>query len=240
MINIKPVHFVAKSEDVAEIVLMPGDPLRAKYIAENFLENAKCINTIRNMFAYTGEYKGKKVTVASSGMGCPSMCIYAYELYHFYNVKKIIRIGTGGSLSKDVRIKDIVIADRAYSTSAIDIAINKKHEYFIEADQETNDILEKTIQSKGYSYKRGNILTGEVFDVYFDISHILDFFKDKDLLADEMEAFALFCIAKLENKKAACMMTIVDSKFETIIVDPKDRETSLNNMIITALDAIII
>ncbi len=235
----EPVHFIANKENVAEIVLMAGDPLRAKYIAEKFLTNAKCINVIRNMLAFTGEYKGKKVTIASSGMGCPSMSIYAYELFHFYNVKKIIRIGTCASLSKNIKIGTNIIADKAFSISSIDLAINKKHKYYYEADIETNNILEKIFKDKNYKYVRGNILTGDVFDVYFDISHILEFFKDKNLIAGEMETFALFLIAKKENKKASCILTTVDSKFENYIISPEDREKHLDEMIISALESIL-
>ena len=107
-------HIESKLEDIAPVVLMPGDPLRAKYIAENFLEDAKLINKVRNMFGYTGTYKGKKVTVFASGMGIPSIGIYSYELYKFYNVEKIIRIGTCGSFNKDIKLLDVVLSSGEY------------------------------------------------------------------------------------------------------------------------------
>ena len=113
-------HIESKKEEIAPIVLMPGDPLRAKYIAENFLENVTLVNHVRNMFAYTGTYKGKKVTVFPSGMGIPSMGIYSYELFKFYDVKKIIRIGTCGSFHEDIKCLDVVLAEKAYSKTYFD------------------------------------------------------------------------------------------------------------------------
>ena len=120
-------HILCPKENIAKIVLMPGDPLRAKYIAENFLEEPRLVNEIRNMLGYTGFYKGVKVTVLAHGMGCPSIGIYAYELYKFYDVEKIIRIGTCGALQKDIYVKDVILASNAYSISTFDVPIFKKH-----------------------------------------------------------------------------------------------------------------
>ena len=114
-----PVHIVTDKKNIASRVLLPGDPLRAKYIAENYLENAELINTVRNMLGYTGYYKGKKVTVIGSGMGCASVCIYAYELYQIYNVKKIIRIGSAGAFNPNISVGDIVLGNYSFSFSNI-------------------------------------------------------------------------------------------------------------------------
>ena len=131
-------HIESNLEDIAPIVLMPGDPLRAKYIAENFLEDAKLINKVRNMFGYTGTYKGKKVTVFASGMGIPSIGIYSYELYKFYNVQKIIRIGTCGSFNKDIKLLDVVLSSGAYCKSYFDVLLDGVDIDFIQSSDELN------------------------------------------------------------------------------------------------------
>ena len=132
-------HIESRKEDIAPIVLMPGDPLRAKYIAENFLEDAKLINKTRNMFGYTGTYKGKKVTVFASGMGIPSIGIYSYELFKFYDVEKIIRIGTCGSFNKDIKVLDVILSTGSFCKSYFDVLLDGKDVDFIESNKELND-----------------------------------------------------------------------------------------------------
>lgn len=142
--DMKPIHIVAEKKDIAPIVLLPGDPLRAKYIAENFLKDAKLVNSVRNMLAFTGTYKDVPVTVMGSGMGCPSIGIYSYELYHFYDVKKIIRIGSSGSLNPNVKISDVVLSTGAYSESALAYSWNKDTNKYQEASTQLNEIIANT------------------------------------------------------------------------------------------------
>ncbi|MDD4705702.1 MAG: purine-nucleoside phosphorylase [Bacilli bacterium] len=235
-----PIHIVTEKDNIADLVLLPGDPLRAKYIAENYLENAKLINEVRNMFGYTGTYKGKRITVIGSGMGIPSVAIYAYELYKFYNVNKIIRIGSAGAFNKDVKVTDIVLGKDAYSDSNFVYAIKKRNEKLIKSSNTLNEKILNKSKELNIPVYYGTIYTSEVFDVYHNIDHLKDNIpKNIKPLASEMEAFGLFHIADLLNKKATCLVTISDSKFE----DNKDltseeRQNALNKMIILALESI--
>jgi len=232
----KPVHIVCNKEDVSELVLMPGDPLRAKFIAENYLRDAKLINDIRNMFGYTGYYKNKKVTVIASGMGIPSMGIYAYELIRFYGVKTIIRIGTCGSLNEKVKIGDLIVPTRTTSFSTFAESFSQdKNKTFNASEKLVNSLLSVCDEN----VHTGGILTSDIFDVYSDITYTLNELNLKDALASEMECFALFHLAKREKIDAACILTCVDSKYEKNIITPEERETKLNNMIEVALEAII-
>ena len=232
-------HIGCEKEDVSDLVLMPGDPLRAKYIADNFLEDVKLINNVRNMFAYTGYYKGKRITVFPSGMGIPSMGIYAFELFKFYDVKKIIRIGTAGSFSKEIKIMDVVLSEgataRSYFTELLD---NKVLEY-VPASKSLNMSIIDCANQMGISCNVGRTITSDVFDPYCDDKEAFAsyFFGDK-YLASEMEAFALFYLAERFNRDASCLVTIVDSKYEERIVSSEDREKSLNDMITIALESI--
>ena len=236
-----PVHIVTEKENIAPLVLLPGDPLRAKYIAEIFLENAKLVNTIRNMFAFTGTYKGRTVTVMGSGMGMPSMGIYSYELFHFYNVNKIIRIGTCGSNKPEVKINDTILSTGAYTPSNFSYQWGKYDDNMLETNVELNNTIESTAKEDGIELKKGPTLTSDVFDVYSSIDHIKEQCPVNEyLLATEMEAFALLHTARIEHKQASVLMTVVDSKFQPgVIITPEERETNLNNMIKLALDSII-
>ncbi len=229
------IHIESAKEDIAEIVLMPGDPLRAKYIAENFLTNYKEVNHTRNMLGYTGYYKDKRVTVFASGMGIPSMGIYSYELFKFYDVKKIIRIGTCGSNKEEIKVGDVILADSAYSESSFGEIVTPGIGKIIESSKELTDNIYQKALSNNLNIKRGMVYTSDVFDVYFDTSKIL---AGKNLLVSEMEAYGLFFIAKYLNKEATAILTVVDSKFEDKIISSEDRETALNNMIKLALEAI--
>lgn len=230
------IHIESAKEDIAEIVLMPGDPLRASYIAKSFLSDCKEVNALRGMLAYTGYYKGQRVTVFASGMGIPSVGIYSYELFKFYDVKKIIRIGTCGSNKEEVKVGDIIIADAAYSESSFGTIIDPGTPKTIKANEELTDKLYQTALKNNTRVKKGLIYTSDVFDVYFDIKRILE---GKDLLASEMEAYGLFFIANYLNKEAAAILTVVDSKYENNVIPPKDREKALNEMISLALESII-
>lgn len=236
-----PVHIVTEKDNIANIVLLPGDPLRAKYIAENFLTDYKLVNTIRNMFAYTGYYKGKKITVMGSGMGCPSVGIYAYELYKFYDVDKIIRIGSSGSNKEDVKILDVVLSKGCYSESAFALHWNNSKDKYIESSDSLNQLVLKTAKEMNINVKFGPTFTSDVFDVYAPIYHLLENCPIKDeLMCTEMEGYALMFIAKICEKEATMMTTVVDSKFQPgIVVSPENRESSLNEMITLALESII-
>jgi len=234
-------HIESKEEDIAKVVLMPGDPLRAKYIADNFLEDVKQVNAVRNMWAYTGTYKGTRVTVFPSGMGIPSVGIYSYELYNFYNVEKIIRIGTCGSFHKDVKILDIILSKCAYCKTYFNKLLDGGEEEYVASSDRLNKQIEETAAKKNLSLKVGNTITSDVFDVYCDDKELFrsNYPQDWDFLSVEMEAFALFYVAKKLGKEATCLMTVVDSLFDKRSLTSEDRQNSLNEMITLALESVI-
>ena len=235
-----PVHINASVNDIAEIVLMPGDPLRAKYIAENFLSDAKEVCNLRNMLGFTGTYKGKRVTVMGSGMGMPSMGIYSWELYHYFNVKKIIRIGTCGAVSKKCLVPDLILATASFSESNFAYTFDNFEGNITYASKELNDKIIKTAEELNYKLHVGNITTMDVFGPYVDYDRILNRIPSElNVLGEEMEAFALFHIANHFNREAACLATVVDSKFSDIVLTGEQRQNSLNEMITLALESII-
>lgn len=234
------IHIESKKEDIAELVLMPGDPLRAKYIAENFLDNYKLVNQVRNMFGYTGYYKGTKVTVFASGMGIPSIGIYAYELFKYYDVKKIIRIGTSGSFNKDIKILDVVLSTGAFAKSYYDLQLDGHDTNFAPASVKLNNLIQQAADETNSPLKIGKTITSDVFDIYCDnISEFKDNFNFANFLAVEMEAFGLFYLAKKFERDASCLLTVVDSIYDKRSLSSEDRQNSLNQMITLALDAII-
>lgn len=232
-------HNEAKKEQIAKTVIMPGDPLRAKYIAENFLENAKLVNSVRNMYAYTGSYKGKQITIMASGMGMPSMGIYCYELYQFYDVDTIIRIGSCGTFVPEVKMGNILLVDQSYTEGNFAFAMNNETCHIAEASSEISSIICQTANENKLKLVKGTILCNEYFDPYVEnIQILLDRLpKEYKILGSEMESFALYYTAKVLNKKAACLLTVVDSMFENKSMTPEERQTSLNTMITLALDA---
>lgn len=233
-------HIESALEDIAPVVLMPGDPLRAKYIAENFLQNAKLINTVRNMYGYTGNYKGKKVTVFASGMGIPSIGIYSYELYKYYNVEKIIRIGTCGSFHKDIKLLDVILSSGAYCKSYFDELLDGVDIDFIQSSETLNRSIMNTAKIRNIDLKFGKTITSDVFDLYCDDENrFRRNFPDMNFLSVEMEAFGLFYIAKKLGREASCLMTVVDSLYDKRSLTSEERETSLNEMIEMALESII-
>lgn len=234
-------HNEAKKEDIASTVLMPGDPLRAKYIAENFLEDIKVVNTVRNMLGYTGYYKGKRVTVFASGMGMPSIGIYAYELYKFYDVKNIIRIGSCGAYSEKLNIFDTILVDKSYTEGNFAYALEGKDCHLTDADTYLNDVIKQTALEENTEIITGNVLCSEVFDYYVaNLDDLISRFpKELNIIGAEMESFALFYIAKYLNKKASCLLTVVDSHYKHQEISAEERQNSLNTMIKLALDASI-
>lgn len=235
-------HNEAKKGDIAPIVLTSGDPKRCEYIAKKYLKNIKLVNSVRGMTAYTGEYKGKRITIFPSGMGMASMGIYAYELYNFYDVEIIIRMGTCGTLSKNMEVLDMILLEGSYTESNYALMLNRDNQTHLSyASEELNILIEKTAQEKNFDYKKGYGLCNEAFDVYLKDEQFEEMInqlpKTINIIATEMEAFALFYIAKMLNKKAACLLTLVDSRYQKDkIVTSKEREQKLDNMIILALE----
>ena len=233
-------HIESEKKDIAKVVLMPGDPLRAKYIAENFLDNPRLINKVRNMFGYTGTYKGHEVTVFASGMGIPSIGIYSYELFKFYDVEKIIRIGTCGSFNEDIKLLDVVLSKGSYCKSYFDQLLDNNDVDYIESSEELNKKVLDTASSRNIDLKYGKTITSDVFDLYCDDhSEFRSNFPKDNFLSVEMEAFGLFYIANKLNKEATCLMTVVDSLYDKRSLTSEDREKSLNDMIELALESII-
>ena len=232
-------HNEAKIDEIAKTVIMPGDPMRAKYIAENFLENYKLVNKVRGMYAYTGKYNGKEITVMASGMGMPSMGIYCYELYKFYNVENIIRIGSCGSYKPELKLFDIILADQVFSEGNFALTLNNDNCHIANASSELNNIVEETAKENNISIVKGNTVCTDCFDVYMtDVNQFLNRVPNNfNPVSAEMEAFALFYVAKVLNKKACCLMSVVDSKYIKDIATPEERESGLNNMIKLALDS---
>ena len=234
-------HNSAEKEDVAKTVIMPGDPLRAKYIAEKYLTDYKLVNEVRGMYAYTGLYKGKRVTVMAHGMGMPSIGIYSYELYKFYDVDEIIRIGSCGAYLEDMKLFDIILSTAVYSESNFALTLNNDDQHIAYSDEELNVKIEKVAYQNNIKLYRGMTACLDCFDVYMtDINKYFERMpKGVKPIAAEMEAFALFYIAKMLGKKAACLMSVVDSKYIKEEATPEEREKGLDKMIELALDSVL-
>ena len=232
------IHIESKKEDIADLVIMSGDPLRAKYIAENFLDEYKMVNDVRNMYGFTGYYKGKRVTIFSHGMGIPSIGIYAYELYKFYDVKKIIRLGTCGTLNRDVRLRDVILATSAYSVSTFPLLFDGDTDKEYSASKNLNDEIMEVAKKLEIPLKVGKIITSDVFDPYANTEKFNSCFPEDNYLGSEMEAFGLFYLAYKLKKDAACMLTVVDSKLDKRALSSDERQMSLNEMITIALETL--
>ena len=228
-------HIESKLEEIADTVIMPGDPLRAKLIAEKYLKNYKQVNTIRNMFAYTGYYKDKLVTIMGSGMGMPSIGIYSYELYKEYNVKNIIRIGTCGAYTKDLDLYDVILVNAAYSDSTYAKVQNNSDDTLIEASQALNLYIKNTSDELNKHLSIANIYSSDVF--YKENDNYKEIYDKYGCLGVEMESFALFHNAKILNKRAACLLTVTDNFETNKKIDASDRQNSLTNMIEIALES---
>lgn len=235
-------HNRAENGQIAKTVLMPGDPLRAKFIAETFLEDPVLFNDVRGMFGYTGTYKGKKISVMGSGMGMPSIGIYSYELYSQYGVENIIRIGSAGSYTADAKVYDVVLATGAYSESSFAKTMNGTTEDILLPSAELCDALRKSAKELGIPMVEGNIHSSDVFYRH-DNSKNPTYWErlrdEKGCVAVEMESFALFCNAKALGKRAACLLTISDSFISHEETTAEERQTSFTNMMKIALEASI-
>lgn len=227
-------HIKAEKDQIAKTVLMPGDPLRAKFIAETFLENAVCVNTVRNMLAYTGEYNGKKVTVMGGGMGMPSVGIYTYELFNFYDVEQIIRIGTAGTLSDNVQLRDVVIGIGASTDSNYGSQYGLPGTIAPICDFNLARKAVETGESMGIRTVPGNILSSDIF--YNDNNQALEKWAQMGVLAVEMEAAALYMNAARAGKRALCLLTISDAPFRGESLSVEDRQIGFTDMMKIALE----
>ena len=232
-------HNEAKKEDIAKIVLMPGDPLRSKYIADTFLKDVKLVNSVRNMLGYTGTYKGKRLTVFASGMGMPSIGIYSYELYKFYDVDTIIRIGSCGAYTEELNLLDTILVDNSYTEGNYAFELTGEEKHIDSSNAEVNSIIENTAKELDIPYVKGNTLCTDCFDYYVkDVNELIKRFpKDLNIIGAEMEAFALFYNAHYLGKKASCLLSVVDSHYKHEEISAEERQTFLNSMITLALES---
>lgn len=228
-------HNEAKIGDIARTVLMPGDPLRAKFIAENFLENPVQFNAVRGMLGYTGTYKGKKVSVMGSGMGMPSIGIYSYELYKFYGVENIIRVGSAGAYTDTLELFDVVLADSAYSESTFAKIQSGYDKDTVLPSASLNAAIEEAAAEIGKKLVKGCIHSSDVF--YRQVP--CNPYKEKSALCVEMESFALFANAMALGKNASCILTISDSLVTHKETTAQQRQTAFTDMMEIALNAAI-
>lgn len=227
-------HILANKEDFAKTVLMPGDPLRSKFIAENFLEDAKLVNNVRGIHGYTGLYRGKRVSVHASGMGIPSIGIYSWELFNFFDVENIIRVGSAGAFHDDLRLMDIVAAMGASTDSNFVHQFNLKGHFAPIADYKLLSTAVKAAESMGKEIKVGNMFSSDNF--YDDGSDGAEQWKKMGILGVEMEAAGLYMNAARSGKRALCICTISDHIFKKEELSPEDRQTSFKDMINIALE----
>ena len=234
MTNTQTPHVGAKIWEIANTVLMPGDPLRAKFIAENFLEDVVQFNTVRNMFGYTGTYKGKRISVMGGGMGMPSIGIYSYELFNFYNVENIIRIGTAGSLSEKVQLRDVVIGLGASTNSNYAMQYNLPGTFAPIASYELVRDAANVAAEKNINAVVGNILSSDTF--YCADKTANEKWISMGILAVEMEAAALYMNAAEAGKKALCLLTISDCPLTGESLSAEERQNSFTQMMEIALE----
>ena len=236
MANYPTPHIEVKDPSlIAKTVLMPGDPLRAKFIADTFLTDVKQINGVRNMFGFTGLYKGKPITVFGSGMGQPSIGIYSYELFNFYGVENIIRIGSAGSYSADLAVYDTVLVSHAFSESTFAKVAFDIEGDTLPANAELNDVLRQCAKDVNVPLKEAIIHSSDVF--YHTGSFSWEKVRDeKGCKAVEMESYALFANAIASGKKAACLLTISDSFITHEVTSAEERQNSFTNMMKVALE----
>lgn len=229
------VHIESKENEIAKVVLMPGDPKRSEYIAKNFLDDYKLVNDVRGMTAYTGYYKGKLVTVFPSGMGCPSMGIYSYELFKHYRVENIIRIGSTGGYSEKLKLNDVILVTGSYSESVYGQALDNNYDKLVFSNNELNEIIENVALDTNISIVKGNIYCGDAFyEADYDFRERS---REKDVLGIEMETFALFNNARYFGKRATSLLTVSDLFFSSEKLTSEEREKNLNEMIILALES---
>ncbi|WP_066384593.1 purine-nucleoside phosphorylase [Neobacillus mesonae] len=230
------IHIAAKENEIAETVLLPGDPLRAKYIAENFLEGAVCYNEVRNMFGFTGTYKGKRISVQGTGMGVPSISIYIHELMQSYNAQMLIRVGTCGAIQKDVKVRDVILA----MTSSTDSNMNRLNFGHVDFAPTANFELLKNAYDAGIE-KGLNLKVGSVFtaDSFYNDNAELEKWAKYQILALEMETSALYTLAAKFGRKALSVLTVSDHILTGEETTAEERQLTFNDMIEVALEAAI-
>jgi purine-nucleoside phosphorylase len=229
------IHISAKLGEIARIVLMPGDPLRAKHIAENYLEEIQLVSHTRNIYFYTGNYKGTRLTIGASGMGCPSIGIYSYELYNEYEVDCIMRIGTCGAYYTSINLFDVINASAAFSESTYAKYAFDYNDAGFDHQGKAYDIINSTASQLNINILTGPIHSGDPF--YRIDPAIPKIVVDNKCLAAEMEAFALFANAKYFNKTAACLLTVSDIIPARTMITAEQREKSLHEMTQLALES---
>lgn len=230
------VHIGAKENEIAETVLLPGDPLRAKYIAETFLEDVKCYNEVRGMLGFTGTYKGERISVQGTGMGVPSISIYINELMSSYGVQQLIRVGTCGAIQKDVKVRDVILAMSASTDNQMNRLTFGGVDY---APTANFDLLKKAYDTgieKGLNLKVGNIFTA---DMFYNDNAELEKWARYGILAIEMESSALYTLAAKFGRKALSVLTVSDHILTGEETTSEERQTTFNDMIVVALDAAI-
>lgn len=234
--NVPTTHNEAKDGEIAKTVLMPGDPLRAKFIAENFLTDVKCFNKVRGMMGFTGKYDGKKVSVMGAGMGMPSLGIYTYELYNFYNVDNIIRIGSAGTMKSEIKLCDVIAAMGACTDS------NYAHQFKLPgtfAPIASYGLLSKAVENakkQNLNVHVGNVLSSDIF--YSEDDTATDRWTSMGVLAVEMEAAALYMNAARASKNALCLLSVSDSLITGEKLSSDERVTSFSNMVNLALSLV--
>lgn len=231
------IHINAKKGEIADTILLPGDPLRAKFIAENFLEDVTCYNEVRNMFGYTGTYKGKRISVQGTGMGVPSISIYTTELMQEYDVQKLIRVGTCGAIQKDVKVRDVILAQSASSDTRMNQVIWGGGLDF--APTADFDLLLKAYNAgkeANLNLKVGNIFTA---DMFYSDENQNEKLASYGVLAIEMEAAALYTLAAKFGRKALAVLTVSDHILTGEVTTSEERQTTFHDMIIVALEAAI-
>ncbi|MBK3495128.1 purine-nucleoside phosphorylase [Viridibacillus sp. YIM B01967] len=230
------IHINAQKSDIAEIVLLPGDPLRAKYIAETYLEDVTCYNEVRNMLGFTGTYKGKRVSVQGTGMGVPSISIYVNELMQEYGVQKLIRVGTCGAIQKDVKVRDVILAQSASTDSKMNEIIFNGLDYAPTADF---DLLLKAYNAgkeANLNLKVGNIFTA---DMFYSEENQNEKLARYGVLAVEMESAALYTLAAKYGRQALSILTVSDHIITGEVTSSEERQLTFNDMMIVALEAAI-
>jgi len=231
-------HLTAAKEDIAKIVLMPGDPLRAKHIADNFLTNPRLVNSTRNAFYFTGTYKGVPVTIGASGMGCPSIGIYSYELYTAYDVECIMRIGTAGGYSNEVKVYDVINADKAFSESTYAREAFGYEENYQEHQGNAYNLINKAAEQVNIPLRAANIHSSDVF--YRTKKGTPPLAEKNNCVCVEMEAFALFSNARHLGKTAATLLTISDIIPTGESMSAEQRQNSLDSMFKLALESVVL
>ncbi len=230
-------HNNANMGDIAKLVLMPGDPLRAKFVAETYLENPVCFNNVRGMLGYTGTYKGHKVSVMGSGMGMPSIGIYSYELFTFYGVEAIIRIGSTGAMKADIDLYEVILANGAYSESSYAVQFCGYTDKVMKPNAELCEQLKESAKKLNYNLIDGCVDSSDVF--YYDESVMAErvgtAVNDYGCVCAEMESFALFTNARKLGKKAACLLTVSDNMVTHAETTAEERQLSFTKMMEVAL-----